>query len=109
MTVKLLRCIPAMRISLAPFSVGKDGAVLCCTESGSDTFQLQLVTLTMDDFSGHVGHLTPEQSAALLDFKSKLIESKLYTPTPNDDNHPASHDDITLLYGSLLCIISIHA
>ncbi|KAE9402330.1 CRAL/TRIO domain-containing protein [Gymnopus androsaceus JB14] len=48
-------------------------------------------------FAGHVGHLTSEQSAALLQFKSKLIESKLYTPPSDDNTQPASHDDVTLL------------
>ncbi|KIK63120.1 hypothetical protein GYMLUDRAFT_222994 [Collybiopsis luxurians FD-317 M1] len=49
----------------------------------------------MEEFAGHVGHLTPEQSVALSEFKAKLSESNLYTPASDDS--PASHDDPTLL------------
>ncbi|CAK3966366.1 Hypothetical predicted protein [Lecanosticta acicola] len=45
--------------------------------------------------SGHVGQLTPKQTAALDDFKS-LCQSKGYF-SPGDDKTPASHDDETLL------------
>ncbi|KAF9059566.1 CRAL-TRIO domain-containing protein [Rhodocollybia butyracea] len=48
----------------------------------------------MDDLAGHIGHLTPEQSTSLSEFKSILIESKLYTPNHSESSY---YEDSTLL------------
>ena len=44
--------------------------------------------------AGHVGHLTPDQQAALDTFKDRLQQKGYFTPA----NGPAkaSHDDVTL-------------
>lgn len=46
-------------------------------------------------FAGHLGHLSPQQEAALDAFKSSLADAALYTPPT--DTTKASHDDPTLL------------
>lgn len=51
-------------------------------------------------FQGHPGHLTAEQEAALVEFKKKLQEASLYTPS--GEGIAASHDDATLLYDIIL-------
>ncbi|KAJ7081354.1 CRAL/TRIO domain-containing protein [Mycena belliarum] len=43
-------------------------------------------------FSGHLGHLSPQQESALVDFKRLLTEQKLYDPA-----EPSTPDDPTLL------------
>ena len=48
------------------------------------------------DWSGHVGHLSPEQLKAFTAFKDILIKANLYRPH-HSDARPA-HDDSTLLY-----------
>jgi hypothetical protein len=42
--------------------------------------------------NGHLGHLTPKEEEAFVQFKELLIEHELYKPGP-----PASHDDPLLL------------
>ncbi|KAL2204677.1 CRAL/TRIO domain-containing protein [Sarocladium strictum] len=42
--------------------------------------------------NGHLGHLTPKEEEAFVQFKELLIERELYKPGP-----PASHDDPLLL------------
>ena len=44
-----------------------------------------------DVVSGHLGHLSDAQEAALATFKEKLAKAGLYQPSP------PSHDDPTLL------------
>jgi len=44
---------------------------------------------------GHIGHLTPEETQLLLDFRALVEEKGYYKPGP-----PPSHQDHTLLYVS---------
>ncbi|KAF9457432.1 CRAL-TRIO domain-containing protein [Collybia nuda] len=48
-----------------------------------------------DFFSGHVGHLSPDQEDTLKTFKSNLTKANLYSPSV--DLSKASHDEPTLL------------
>ena len=48
-----------------------------------------------DPLSGHLGHLSDQQSAALAEFKLLCEDKGLYKPG-NDDTE-ATHDDATLL------------
>ena len=48
---------------------------------------------------GHVGHLTKEEESAFEEFKKLCIKEGFYTPATAD--HKASHDDGTLMYGTL--------
>jgi len=45
---------------------------------------------------GHLGHLTPDEEAALSNFKKLCAEKGLYKPGTGADE-PASHEDPTLL------------
>jgi hypothetical protein len=47
--------------------------------------------------SGHVGHLTPNQIAALDRFKALCEEKGYYLSASEDEKRPATHDDETLL------------
>jgi hypothetical protein len=46
--------------------------------------------------AGHLNHLTPEQEAKLVEFKTVCEQKGYYRP--ERDGEPASHDDATLLY-----------
>lgn len=46
--------------------------------------------------SGHLGHLSQSQQGALENFK-QLCEQKGYYRPAQDRQHPATHDDETLL------------
>lgn len=57
--------------------------------------------------AGHLHHLTPEQEAKLVEFKTVCEQKGYYKP--EKDGQPASHDDATLLYvfyGSINNLIS---
>lgn len=47
--------------------------------------------------SGHVGNLTSQQQAALVQFRARLIEQHLYTPSSPAESKKASHSEATLL------------
>jgi hypothetical protein len=53
---------------------------------------------------GHIGHMTPEEEAALKNFKTLLIEKNLYSPKTDNDEY-GTHDDATLLYGTHCCLL----
>ena len=53
-------------------------------------------SLAQSRLQGHLGHLTPQEEAALVAFKSLCAEQGLYHP-PNG-LVKASHDDGTLVY-----------
>lgn len=52
--------------------------------------------VALRDWSGHVGHLSPDQEKAFSVFKDILTKADLYRPQ-HSDARPA-HDDSTLLY-----------
>ena len=45
---------------------------------------------------GHLGHLSPDEEAALKNFKALCLE-KGYYKSPTEDQMTGSHDDATLL------------
>lgn len=48
---------------------------------------------------GHVGHLTPEEESAFVDFKKLAAKEGYYIPETDDSK--ASHDDGTLMSACL--------
>lgn len=50
---------------------------------------------TRDRLSGHIGHLSDSQEAALVEFKERLVADHYYTPEGEDTD--ASHSDSELL------------
>jgi hypothetical protein len=48
---------------------------------------------------GHIGHMTPDEEAALNDFKELCAKEGLYKPS-DDTNEYGTHDDATMLYAS---------
>lgn len=55
-------------------------------------------TTPVTTLAGQLGHLTPEQEKAFVEFKQLCAENGVYTPAEDGENgKPASHHDILMM------------